>query len=97
MGASGPGDDGHAETGGHGDAHGEHGAAGMDGGGSVRSLWGRDVSMDMPKERAYPPYRVPWVTTAGLVLSLVGIFWIGLYPAWIVDLLQSAARSLFAS
>jgi len=86
--------DGSAGTGGHG-GHGEP-DTGDGGDGSGRRWWEVDITMDMPKERAYPQFRVPWVTTVSLLLFLAGIFWIGLWPLPIVDLLQSASRALFA-
>ncbi len=84
--------DGSAGAGGHG-GHGEPGASGDAPG---KRWWEVDITMDMPKERAYPPFRVPWVMTVSLLLFLAGIFWIGLWPMPIVDLLQSASRALFA-
>jgi NADH-quinone oxidoreductase subunit N len=87
---------GHGSSGGH-DAH---GAGGMgDGGvpqGPTGAWWRRDVTADMPPERAFPPYRVPWVTSVGLFLFMIGIFVVGLWPSPIIDALQSASQSLFA-
>jgi hypothetical protein len=40
---------------------------------------------------------VPFSITLGLVIFLVGVFFVGLWPAPLIDLLQGASQSLFAS
>jgi NADH-quinone oxidoreductase subunit N len=75
---------------GHGDGHGaEHVGDG-------KSWWQRDITADMPKERVFPGYRIPIATTAGLLLFLAGIFYIGIYPTDLIGALQDASASLFA-
>jgi hypothetical protein len=64
---------------------------------SVHSGFGRDITADMPKERFFPPVRVGWSLTLGLLLFMAGIFYVGIYPTPIMDALQDASRSLFVS
>ena len=59
--------------------------------------WRRNITGDMPQERSYPPLAVPFSITLGLVIFLVGVFFVGLWPAPLIDLLQGASQSLFAS
>jgi NADH:ubiquinone oxidoreductase subunit 4 (subunit M) len=86
-GRAGGGHDGHD---GHGGGHG----SGGDGGPSV-PWWKRDITADVPHERFFPAYRVSWVTNFGLLLFAIGIFFIGLYPAPLIDALQSVSSALF--
>ena len=81
----------------HGTPHGEgHGGHGDDHVGDGVSWWKRDITADMPKERFFPAYRIPLATTAGLLLFLAGIFYIGIYPTDLISALQDASASLFA-
>jgi NADH-quinone oxidoreductase subunit N len=81
----------------HGGGHDGQGAHdGGDGGPSI-PWWRRDITADVPHERSYPAVRVGWAVTLGLFLFAVGIFYIGLYPRDLIDLLQSASSALFAS
>ncbi|HEX2035095.1 MAG TPA: NADH-quinone oxidoreductase subunit N [Chloroflexota bacterium] len=93
----------HAEGGasgaeaGHGYAgHGSngHAADGHSGGPDV-PWWGRSITAEMPPEQFFPPYRVSRTITLSLVLFLVGVFFLGLWPQPVMDLLQAAGRSLF--
>ena len=49
----------------------------------------------MPQEQQLPGPGVPFAITLGLVIFLVGIFFVGLWPAPLIDLLQGASQSLF--
>ncbi|HEX2514807.1 MAG TPA: hypothetical protein VH257_08890, partial [Chloroflexota bacterium] len=80
---------GHVVDAGHGDGHGDDAPAGP--------WWRRNITGDMPQERSYPPLAVPFSITLGLVIFLVGVFFVGLWPAPLIDLLQGASQSLFAS
>jgi NADH:ubiquinone oxidoreductase subunit 2 (subunit N) len=84
---------GHAVDAGHGDGHG--GGHGDDA--PAGPWWRRNITGDMPQERSYPPLAVPFSITLGLVIFLVGVFFVGLWPAPLIDLLQGASQSLFAS
>jgi NADH-quinone oxidoreductase subunit N len=75
--------------GGHGDGHGDDAPAGP--------WWRRNITGDMPQERSYQPLAVPFSITLGLVIFLVGVFFVGLWPSPLIDLLQGASQSLFAS
>ncbi|CAA9287760.1 MAG: NADH-ubiquinone oxidoreductase chain N [uncultured Chloroflexi bacterium] len=77
---------------GHGDGHGGHGEDFQ-----PISGFGRGITDDMTKERYFPPVRVGWPLTLGLLLFMAGIFYIGIYPTPIMDALQDASRSLFVS
>ena len=81
----------------HGEGHGGHADGhGGDAGGDGIPWWKRDITADMPKERAFPAYKIPVATTAGLLLFLAGIFYIGIYPTDLIVALQDASASLFA-
>ena len=80
----------------HGGSHGEGHGGGHDDGPQGAPI-PRDITADMPKEQYYPQLRIPWATTLGLLLFLVGVFGIGLYPMPIIDALKSASAALFAS
>ena len=77
------------------DGHGGH--DGHDAGGPTVPVWRLPLTVDMPPERSYPAYRIPWVTNLALALFAAGIFFIGLYPRPVIDALQSASSALFAS
>ena len=68
---------GHAVDAGHGDGHG--GGHGDDA--PAGPWWRRNITGDMPQERSYPPLAVPFSITLGLVIFLVGVFFVGLWPA----------------
>jgi NADH-quinone oxidoreductase subunit N len=87
----------HSVEGGSEGSHGEHGEHGGNAGGPSIPWYRRDITADMPKERAYPQYRIGWSLTLGLLLFLAGIFFVGIYPSPIMDALQAASTSLFAS
>ncbi|HEV2121809.1 MAG TPA: NADH-quinone oxidoreductase subunit N [Chloroflexota bacterium] len=88
------GGDGHG--GGH-DADTGHGNASHGAGTPAVPWWKRDITADMAPEQHYPHYPVSWVMVFALLLFLVGIFWLGLWPAPILDLLQDASDALFVS
>jgi hypothetical protein len=58
--------------------------------------WRRSITGDMPQEQSYPAYRLPFAINLGLVLFVAGIFYIGLWPAPVINLLQSVSQALFA-
>jgi proton-translocating NADH-quinone oxidoreductase chain N len=74
-----------------GDAHGGHGT-----GGPAVPWWRRSITGDMPQERFYPQFSITFAIKAGLVLFLVGIFFVGLWPAPLIDLMQGVSQSVFA-
>jgi hypothetical protein len=82
------------DHGGHG-GHGDHGDAHGDDGPSIptRRL---ATTGDMPQERFYPAYRIPWSTNLALFLFAAGIFYLGLYPRDVIDYLQAASSALFS-
>ncbi len=82
-------------TGGHG-LPGAHGDLGTHAGGPDVPWWRRSITGDMAPERMFPQYRIPFATTAGLTLFLAGIFFLGLWPAPAIDVLQAASQALFA-
>jgi NADH-quinone oxidoreductase subunit N len=88
----------HGDLGGDVDAdrHGGHGGHDDHAGGPALPWWKRDITADMPPERQFPPHAISWVTTLALLLFLVGVFWIGIYPAPVIELLQDASSALFA-
>ncbi|MGH2352069.1 MAG: NADH-quinone oxidoreductase subunit N [Chloroflexota bacterium] len=73
-----------------------HGGHGGGAGGPETPWWQRRITGEMPPEHTYPQYRIPFALTAGLLLFLVGVFYIGLWPRDLIELLQGASQALFA-
>ena len=95
----GPGGNGHGGTDPHGTpaSAGDHGAQDGEGaGGPAIPWWRRSITADMPPETNYPAYRIPWATSLGLLLFLAGIFFVGLWPSPVINLLRDASSALFA-
>jgi hypothetical protein len=94
--------DGHAVAGvgaGNGQtAHGSHGGDHLgedEPPGPRRPWWQSSITADMPHEQRFPQFRVPWEITAALIVFLIGVFVIGVWPAPLMEALQSAGRALF--
>jgi len=100
--SAGNGHAGNGHTTGHNAAHVDtHGSAHGDGHGGDPERpsipwWKRDITADMPKEQSFPPHRIDRSLTLGLILFMAGVFFIGTYPAPVIDILQAASDALFA-